>query len=198
MFAKYPAFSLKILYYLKMRKIYIARRIKDNTEPGAVIPIHEGCSKSELAQMYADKQIVHSAYIHNGHWIMRPVVEDKILTQYLLPQDLSTEDVLGMVKQKIEDSDAFVAFISREAYGTIFEIGYAVAKEKAVYVLPTQDTLDYDKSELWMSFAGSLLTAPQWRESDIKSIPEFDKFGIISLSDYEKFIKNIIPSFLKK
>lgn len=114
-----------------------------------------------------------------------------------LPRGLSPLDVVEMILGKILSSEVIVAEVNSESYGTIVELGYAAGtNNKAVYVLPSKDLPVEEINELWMSFWFSVQTKAFWREEDIINLEVFKRNNIFSISDYENFIRKIIPNFL--
>lgn len=100
-----------------------------------------------------------------------------------------------MCKQKIDDSDAFVAIVQMEAYGAVAEAGYAIGRGKAVYVLPDVASHEILK-EMWFIFHMSLSTTDRSHPDDF-AVPAFAERGIRDLAGYTAFIRSIIPPFLK-
>lgn len=181
------------------RKIYIARSIASNTFNDAIIESTPQDTVAKLSQIYIAKEIDRGKYIHNGHWIIRSVKKDGELSEYRLPDNLQTADILKMVHKKIKSSDALVAILSSKSYGAIVELGYAVGLGNvAVYVLPEKELTDSEIQDLWLSFHFASLTYNLWEEEDISAIPEFNELGILSIEDYKKYISSIVPNFLKK
>ena len=181
-----------------MRKIYIAKRISSNTFDDAFVEIHEDMTPNDLVHAYTEKQVVREKYVHNGHWILRSASKDGELEENKLPDDLSPQHIMEMVVHKLNDSDALVAVINKNSYGTIAELGYAVATKKhAVYVLPDKDVTQDELEDLWMSFHLAFQTANLWCDEDIQSVEDFKEYGIMSVSDYRAYVLSVVPKFLK-
>lgn len=180
-----------------MRKIYIAKRIASNSFDDAFVQINPTMDADDLVCAYRNKKVTRSTYIHNGHWILRPVSEG-VLEENKLPNDLGPQHIMDMVVHKLEDSDALVAVINSGSYGTIAELGYTVGTGRhAVYVLPDTDVTHEELEDLWMSFHLAFRTNHLWQDIDILSIDEFKQWGIESVADYKKYVLSIIPKFLQ-
>lgn len=181
-----------------MRKIYIAKRIASNTFDDASVQVHPDMSVDDLVSAYQNKEVVRKNYIHNGHWILRPVSKGGVLEENRLPPDLTPQHIMDMVIHKLNESDALVAVINSGAYGAIAELGYAVGTGKhAVYVLPDNDINVDQLEDLWMSFHLAFRTMNLWQDGDIQVLDEFKEKSIFSVDDYKRYVLSIIPKFLK-
>lgn len=180
-----------------MRKIYIAKRIASNIFEDAFIKVSPQNTIAEIEKLYASKIIKRDKYIHNGQWILRPVINEN-LDKNNLPKELRPNNILDMVINKIKTSDAFVAIIDTKSYGAIIEIGYAVALNTcAVYVLFDINLKQDEISDLWMSIHLSRKTSTLWRDEDIKAILDFTEREIFCINDYINYIESVVPLFLK-
>ena len=183
----------------KKRKIYFASKISPYADSSMLIPVHPSMSCKEIAHAYARKTLDKEDYIHNGHWILRGIQAEGSFYENNLPSQITPYTVWNMVRRKIEDSDAMVAILKSHAYGTVLETGFAAGCGKlGVYVLPDESLGNGAVQDFWLAFQNALLTRKLWIERDIKSIPNFQKYGIYSISNYIDFISEIIPNFLKR
>ena len=115
-----------------------------------------------------------------------------------MPPEVAPHDIFLMCANKINSSDALVACVGLETYGTIAEAAYAIGlQDKAVYVLPEDDSEKLLK-EAWFVMTMSLSTEQCWREEDILNIDLFRERNIHSLEEYKQLILSLIPPFLKQ
>jgi hypothetical protein len=184
---------------MKMKKVYIAKRIPKNPLSYFVLNIDSSMTVVQIKQSYIEKVFIDKKYIYNGPWILRPPVSDNEFSLNKLPTDLKPSHIWDMVRNKIESSDVVVGIISNKSYGTIAEVGYACnCKTIAVYVLPDKNVTEEDLQDLWFLFQIAKTTRHLWSDDDIKNIDEFSVFGISSLQQYEDFLDTIVPNFMKK
>lgn len=182
------------------RRIYIARKILPDPSGENTLDINSSMSVEKITSLYVAKENQKERFIHNGHWILRSVDDSTgTLRKSDLPTSLTPSDVLGMVKAKIDSSDACVAFLDDKSFGAIVELGYAVGKGNvACYVLPEGNLKRREVKDLWLSFQFALQTRHLWRQEDIGAIEEFNLYDIQTIQDYENFLLNTIPVFLER
>lgn len=175
------------------RKIYVAKRIPKHTLPEEVLGVTSDMTVSQVSDLYAAHEIDYGSYIYNGHWTLRgntPVNN--------MPPTIAPYDIFLMCANKINSSDAIVACVGLETYGTIAEAAYAIGlQNKAVYVLP-EDNSEKLLKEAWFIMTMSLNTKSWWREEDILNLSLFQDRGIRTLEEYEQFVRSLIPPFLKQ
>jgi nucleoside 2-deoxyribosyltransferase len=69
----------------------------------------------------------------------------------------SNEEVRKICRTKIDSADLVFAWINRsDAYGTIWELGYAAAKNKKIVV---RWPIDFDISEMWLALSADTRAA---------------------------------------
>ena len=180
------------------RRIYIARKILPDPTSETVLDITSGLGVEEIKLLYVNREIERDTFIHNGHWVLRPINAEGALIKTTLPFSLTPRDVFEMVEAKISSSDALIAILGPKSFGAIVELGYAIGRgDVAVYVLPEKDLEREMVKDLWLSFQFALRTRRLWKQSDIESVEEFKMYGIHTVENYENFILNIIPPFLE-
>jgi len=166
---------------MRKRKIYLAQRISINADPTMILPIKSFMSPQKIKKLYTQKTINKEKYIHNGHWILRPLRSKNSFEENNIPSTITPYDIWDMVQQKINTSDAMLAIINAKAYGTIVEIGHASGTGKlAVYVLPEKSMGMEEIEDLWLIFQAGLQTKQNWKEEDIKNIETFKEYDIYS------------------
>ena len=184
---------------MQKRKIYFASRIVPDVAKEGVLAISSEMTADEIKKIYANHAIERENYIHNGHWILRPIHSENRFLKNNFPSSITPYHVWEMVRSKIEDSDAMLAIVTPRAYGTIAEIGYACgSKNIPVYILPEIGLSFTEIQDLWLVFQESLSTKDMWQENDIVNVPQFKSWNINSISEYLKFITGIVPDFISK
>jgi nucleoside 2-deoxyribosyltransferase len=182
-----------------MKKIYIAKRIATMSNDQTILAISPDMSVQEIHDIYISHSIPRKAYIYNGHWILRSPLSESHFTENRLPENMRPLDIWDMVKEKIDTSDIVVGIINSKAYGTIAELGYASSKGTiAVYVLPELGMAESELQDLWFIFQIAQSTKHLWEDTDIQMLDEFKEFKIYSIQDYERYLANIVPNFMKR
>jgi len=181
------------------RRVYFAQRVPVKMDPQQVLPVHPKMKSKEVISIYAEKEIEREGFIHNGPWFLRPIEAEGVFTKNQMPKDLIPYNVWEMVEKKLDTSNAIVAIVNLQSYGTIAEAGYGAGSGKtAVYVLPDKKLTSEEIQDLWFVFQMALSTKTLWKSADIENIETFKEYGIFSLEDYEAFVREIVPNFLKK
>ncbi len=181
------------------RAYYLARRIPANATLDEILPVTPQMTPKQIQDLYITKTTTYDTYIHNGPWILRPIIAEGTFYQNPFPPSLAPYHVWEMVKTKIERSDVLVAIVNPKSYGAIVEVGYAVGLGTlAVYVLPDKELTDEERKDLWLVIQTSVQTRALWKEEDILNIYTFREYNIFTLDEYINFISVIVPNFLSK
>lgn len=181
------------------RSYYFARRIPANATPEEILVITPQMTVQEVYSRYVGKATEYDAYIHNGPWILRPIVSEGIFYENNFPAELTPYNVWEMVGKKMEQSHVLIAIVNPKSYGAIVEVGYAVGIGTiAVYVLPDKELSYEERQDLWLVMQTSIQTRSLWKEEDIQNTTIFREYNIFTLDEYLAFITVIIPNFLSK
>ncbi|MFZ2151281.1 MAG: hypothetical protein WAZ12_01605 [Candidatus Absconditicoccaceae bacterium] len=182
-----------------MKKVYIAKRIPKQTRSEFILDVKKEMSSKEVFELYVNKIEILEKYIYNGPWVLRPPLAEDVFVLNNMPSKLTTSDIWNMVKEKITSSDIFIGIITNKAYGTIAEAGYACkCKNIAVYILPEVGLSDEEIQDLWLIFQIARETKHLWNDEDIKMLDIFSDFNIHSVEQYESYVSDITPNFMKK
>jgi len=182
-----------------MKKVYIARRIPKQPRSEFVLNIKKEMEPEEIFKAYVQKTKTCELYIYNGPWVLRPPLSDDVFTVNNIPLKLTPVHVWGMVKEKIESSNVFLGVVNKKSYGTIAEIGYACkCKNVAVYVLPDFGITNEELQDLWFTFQMATETQYLWCDEDINMLEDFSNMNIFSVAQYESYLSEIVPNFMKK
>lgn len=73
-------------------------------------------------------------------------------------------DVFNSNLANIDTSDVIIALVSRKDVGTAWEIGYAQAKGKKIFLLGYDETTFLCKTNLMLAFTGKCLTIDKYAE----------------------------------
>ena len=83
---------------MKIKKVYIAKRIPKNPPLDLILNINSSMTIKEIHSLYIKKTIVKKNYIHNGHWILRPPISENKFTSNPFHLYTKPADICQMVK----------------------------------------------------------------------------------------------------
>lgn len=181
------------------RAYYFARRIPIHATPNEILTITPQMAPREIHDLYVGKSTSYDSHIHNGPWILRPIVAEGIFYENTFPPALTPYNIWEMVGRKIEQSHVLVAIVNPKSYGAIVEVGYAVGLGTvAVYVLPDKELTHEERQDLWLVLQASIQTQALWKDEDIVNAAAFREYNIFTIGEYLDFVTAIIPNFLSK
>ncbi|MGL5784923.1 MAG: hypothetical protein ACRCYZ_05660 [Alphaproteobacteria bacterium] len=175
--------------------VYFASRIPINPPAELLLPLDSTMSLEKIQKIYADVLLDRGNYFYNGPWVFSFLSAEGKYEKGRLPKGTQALDILKMITQKIQTSSVMVAIVSGKAYGTIAEIGYAVAKGNIpVYVFPDPALTREEIQDLWFVFQMGAMTSCLWQEEHFNTpslLPQRT-----TLQAYRAFLETLKPSFL--
>ncbi len=175
--------------------IYFANRIPVNPPAELLLPLESTMTLEKIQEIYAKALLDRGDYFYNGPWVFSFLSEEGKYEKGKLPKETQALDILRMITKKIETSSVMVAVVSGKAYGTIAEIGYAVAKGNIpVYVFPDPSLSQEEVQDLWFVFQMGAMTSCLWKEEHFNMPSLLPKKT--NLQAYRAFLETLKPSFL--
>lgn len=181
--------------YALKEKVYFAGRIPKNPNPEMILPLHQNMGLLDVEKTLKDARLEREHYIRNGPWVFAYLSPSGEYEKGKVPGDISSVRFVRMILGKMMQSSVIVATISEKTYGTIAEIGYAVAKGNVpVYVFPDPSLTREAIRDLWFVFQMGAMTSHLWKAEHFQ-IPDLFPQKT-TLGAYKAFLKDLKPPFL--
>ena len=176
-------------------KIYFAGRIPKNPPAERVVSLYPGMVGLDVQKALHEAELEREHFIFNGSWVFSTLSVSGKDGKGALSKTIPSLDFVRMILGKMMQSSVIVATISGKTYGTIAEVGYAVAMGGVpVYVFPDPSLTRAEIEDLWFVFQMGAMTSHLWKEEHFK-IPNLFP-PKTTLKGYQAFLMGLKPPFL--